>query len=92
VFGIDFAKHQGHLQLFTQNLAVACKLISIGLQTMVNVNGSDLPWPPPDTSHEQCGGICTAAEGDGHGQIRLKAGWEQARTRIRGIIYWLWCL
>jgi hypothetical protein len=80
VFGIDFAKHQGNLQLFTQSLAVACKAIGRRLQTMVNVNSPHLPWPLPDTRHQQSGGICTTAESDGQRERRLKTGRKQAHT------------
>jgi hypothetical protein len=65
------------LPLITQLLAVLCKLISRRLQTMVNVNGPDLPWPLLSAGQQQGCGICTAAERDGDGQGGLKTERQQ---------------
>jgi hypothetical protein len=71
------------LPLRTVCAALHFKLVSRILQTMVNVDGPDLPWPLLHTGQQQGGGIGAAAEGDGQREFGLKAGRDQARTGKR---------
>ena len=53
---------QWHAQLPAQGPAMAFKNIGGLLQAMVNVHGSDLPRPTPDTSEQQGGGVGSTAQ------------------------------
>jgi hypothetical protein len=83
MFGVDFALHQGHMQLMTCLLAMLCKMIGSLLQAVMNVDGPHLPWPLLNTGQQQGCGVGTTAESDGEGQGRLKTGRQQTRASCR---------
>jgi hypothetical protein len=94
VFGVDFALHQGHMQLMTYLLAMLCKMIGSLLQAVVNVDGPHLTRPLLNTGQQQGCGVGTTAESDGDGQGRLKTGRQQTCASCRMICqltYWLLC-
>jgi len=60
--GIHAPNRQRYLELFAKSLAMVLKVISRSLQSMMNVQCMNLPWPFLRARQQQGGGVCAATE------------------------------
>ena len=96
--GVDPGGVQGHAQAGAYSAAMRRKAIGCSLQTVVNMNGTDLPRPPSASCQQQSGGVGAAAVGDGQRPGKWSRKICQRRQRrvgsARGLsLTWLrlWC-
>jgi hypothetical protein len=85
VTGVDPGDVQRHAQTGAHCAAMRGKVIGGSLQSVVNMNGADLPRPPIARRQQQGGGVGAATEGDRQGMGADGYVGQQAQGRTRGV-------